>query len=104
MGRATNERPARLPEKLRQIRKELKLSQDGMLIRLGFQGTAINRASVSGYELGEREPPLLVLYAYANVANIYVEVLIDDAIDLPDLIPAMEKSLGKRHKKKRLLE
>lgn len=100
MGRATNVKPERLPEKLKAIRQALGLSQGGMLIRLGFQGSSINRASISGYELGEREPPLLVLYAYANVANVYLEVLVDDTIDLPNLIPATEKSLGKRHRKK----
>lgn len=77
----------------------LGLSQDGILIRLGFQHSSIKRNSISGYELGEREPPLLVLYAYAKTANVYLEVLIDDEIDLPDMIPAPEKSLGKRNKK-----
>lgn len=101
MGRASREKPERLAEKLRQIREALELSQDGMLIRLGFQGTAIKRNSISGYELGDREPPLLVLYAYANVANVYLEVLVDDEIDLPDLIPAQEKSLGKRLRKRK---
>jgi transcriptional regulator with XRE-family HTH domain len=96
MGRSSREQPERLPEKLKQIRSKLGLSQGGMLIRLGFQDSAIKRNSISGYELGEREPPLLVLYAYANVANIYLEVLVDDEIDLPDMIPSEEKSLGKR--------
>lgn len=91
--------PARLAEKLRKIREALKLSQDGILIRLGFQGTAINRASISGYELGDRRPPYLVLYAYANLANVFVDVLLDDDIDLPNLIPATEKSTGKRKRK-----
>lgn len=77
----------------------LGLSQDGMLIRLGFQHSSVKRNSISGYELGDREPPLLVLYAYAKAANVYLEVLIDDEIDLPDIIPTPEKSLGKRNRK-----
>lgn len=99
MGRASRDKPVRLAEKLKQIREVMKLSQDGMLIRIGFQNTAIKRNSISGYELGDREPPLLVLYAYANAANVYMEVLVDDDIDLPDIIPAEEKSLGKRNRK-----
>jgi transcriptional regulator with XRE-family HTH domain len=76
MGRASRQKPARLAEKLRQIREALKLSQDGMLIRLGLTDSSIKRNSISGYELDEREPPLLVIYAYSNVANIYLEVLV----------------------------
>jgi transcriptional regulator with XRE-family HTH domain len=98
VGRASREKPLRLAEKLKQIREELGLSQGGMLIRLGLQDTSINRASVSGYEQGTREPSLLVLYAYANAANIFLEVLVDDEIDLPDIIPSEEKSLGKKKK------
>lgn len=98
MGRASREKPLRLAEKLKTIREALEVSQGGMLIRLGLQDSSINRASISGYELGEREPPLLVLYAYSNLANVYLEVLVDDKIDLPDMIPSEEKSLGKRKK------
>ena len=98
MGRASRQKPLRLGEKLRTIRENLELSQGGMLIRLGLQDSSINRASISGYELGEREPPLLVLYAYSNIANIFLEVLVDDEIELPDIIPSSEKSLGKRKK------
>lgn len=96
MGRASRERPLRLSEKLKQIREALGLSQDGILIKLGYQNSSINRSSISGYELGDREPPLLILYAYANLANIYLEVLVDDSIDLPNIIPSDEKSLGRK--------
>lgn len=41
---------------------------------------------------------MLVLYAYAKAANLYMEVLVDDETELPDIIPAQEKSLGKRNK------
>jgi transcriptional regulator with XRE-family HTH domain len=96
VGRASREKPKRLSKKLRLIRETLSLSQDGMLIRLGLQNGSINRASISGYELDDREPSLLVLYAYSKVANIYMEVLVDDEIELPDIIPSPEKSFGKR--------
>lgn len=99
MGRASREKPERLAEKLKQIREALELSQDGIIIHLGLQDSSINRASVSGYELGEREPSLLTLYAYSNLANIFLEVLVDDNIDLTNMIPSDEKSLGKRQRK-----
>jgi transcriptional regulator with XRE-family HTH domain len=96
MGRASRVKPARLGEKLRTIRAILGLSQDGILIKLGARDHSINRSSISGYELGIREPSLLTLYAYAKLANVYMEVLIDDSLNLPDLLPADEKSSGLR--------
>ncbi len=98
MGRASRERSSRLAEKLGQIRETLRLSQDGILIKLGCQNSSINRSSISGYERGEREPPLLVLYAYAKLANVYLEVLVDDALNLPNIIPSYEKSLGEKNR------
>jgi transcriptional regulator with XRE-family HTH domain len=41
-----------------------------------------NRASISGYERGEREPPLPILLAYARLAKVSVESLIDDDLDV----------------------
>ncbi len=92
MGRYSREKPLRLAEKLKQIRTALGLSQNGILIRLGYQNTTITRVSISNYELGKCEPPLMVQYAYAILANVYMEVLIDDTIDLPAVIPGDKKS------------
>ena len=38
---------------------------------------------VSEYERGRREPHLAILVRYARAANISVECLIDDEMDLP---------------------
>jgi len=97
MGRATRPKPERLAEKLKQIRERLGLSQDGMLIRLKVAG--MKRNSISGYELGQREPPLPILLKYARAANVYLDVLADDELDLPDELPSKKTSLGKRQKK-----
>jgi len=40
-------------------------------------------ASISGYELGEREPSLIVLLRYARVYGCTMEDLVDDKIKLP---------------------
>jgi transcriptional regulator with XRE-family HTH domain len=61
-----------------------------------FQG------SISGYELGTREPPLAVLLQYARAVNVYVEALIDDALDLPERLPAKPKSEGIRSRAARV--
>ena len=100
MGRAKRWIPERLPAKLKRIREELGLSQDGMLLRLGYSGEdGLFRSSVSAYELGKLEPPSEILLAYARAANVYVEALIDDEIDLPQNLPCKEKSEGIRLKK-----
>ncbi len=93
MGLIARPRASRLAEKLLQIRLALGLSQNGMLERLGLDSF---RSTVSGYELGTREPPLPILLKYAQVANVYVDVLIDDALDLPDQLPAKVKDAGVR--------
>ena len=46
---------------------------------------------ISDYEKNRREPPPLVLYAYGKIANVYIDVLVDDEIELPDKIPAAKK-------------
>lgn len=93
MGLIKRPRPERLPEKLRKIRDELGLSQDGMLRKLGLDETMI-RSTISGYERGEREPPLPVLLEYARAANVYIDALVDDNVDLPKKLPCLKKSEG----------
>jgi hypothetical protein len=39
--------------------------------------------NISRFEQGIREPPLLVLLAYAKVAKITIDVLVDDTVGLP---------------------
>jgi transcriptional regulator with XRE-family HTH domain len=75
--------PQRLAAKLRQIREALKISQTEMASRLGFE-ELINRTHIANYERGEREPTLPALLRYAQIANVYVDALIDDSVDLPE--------------------
>lgn len=86
MGTRGRPKPARLASKLLEIRQQLGLSQNGMIRRLGLVDRLV-QAEVSAYELGLREPPLQVLLAYARAANVLVEWLIDDEIDLPEDLP-----------------
>lgn len=94
MGSA-RERPERLAEKLLQIRNALGVSQGEMLNRIGL-GESGYRHYVSQFETGKREPSLLILLQYARVANVYVEALIDDELDLPDKLPSAKKHEGIR--------
>jgi len=105
MGKARRPKPKRLAKKLLEIRQQLGLSQNGLIRHLGFSGELF-QSSISAFELGTREPPLPVLLEYARVANIYVEVLINDELDLPSKLPSSKKSEGikraaaTRHKKR----
>lgn len=93
MGRTARSRPARLAEKLLQIRVSLGLSQNDMIRRLGLSDT-LYQSNISGFELSEREPSLPILLRYAQVAGVYVDVLIDDQLDLPMNLPCQEKNSG----------
>jgi transcriptional regulator with XRE-family HTH domain len=98
MGRSWRVRPKHLGEKLLRIRMSLGLPQEEMAERLG--GDPLSHASVSGYELGKREPPLYVLLEYARLANVYLEVLADDRLDLPLEIPSARKHEGIKRERK----
>lgn len=86
MGSSSRPKPARLAEKLLQVRTTLGLSQNEMLRHLGLADDLF-RSSISKYELGSREPPLPILLKYAQAAGVCVDVLIDDHVDLPDTLP-----------------
>lgn len=98
MGRMPRPKPARLAEKLLRIRQALGLSQNGMLARLDLD-EKLFRSAISGYELGTREPPLPVLLEYARAAGVWLDVLIDDELDMPERLPASPKGEGLRRKK-----
>jgi len=98
MGRGIRPRPERLAEKLTQVRETLELSQNGMIRHLGLEDS-ITQDYISAYERGVREPPLPVLLQYARAAGVWVDVLIDDELDLPSNLPSTPKHEGISHKK-----
>lgn len=87
MGQSSRPVPARLAGKLLGVRSSLGLSQNELIARLGMGGE-LTQARISAYERGVREPPLHVLLRYARAANVAVETLIDDELDLPGKLPA----------------
>ena len=83
MGRASRAKPAKLAEKLKQIRLSLELSQTEMLIKLGYPSDKKEfRSIISAYELGKREPTLIDLLNYSRIANVSIESLIDDKLKI----------------------
>jgi transcriptional regulator with XRE-family HTH domain len=97
MGKQIRKRPERLPKKLFEIRNKLGLSQNEMVRRLGLSDE-IERDYISKFERGTLEPTLWVLLQYARSANVYVDALIDNDLDLPEKIPAKPKSAGIRRR------
>lgn len=89
MGRTTRElrKPKQLGRKLAAIRRSLQLSQSELIWKLGFADELV-REEVSAFERGVRVPPVVVLLEYARAANVLVEWLLDDKIELPEKIPA----------------
>lgn len=92
MGKANRPRPARLAEKLLTIRNKIDggLSQNEMLRKLDLQND-LERDRISKYERGMLEPPWYVLLRYSRAANVYLEVLVDDELDLPEALPSARK-------------
>ena len=90
MGRKPRHRPERLAEKLRWIREAFGLSQNEMIRRIGAE-ELMAQNTISEFELGKREPPLLVLLKYAEAAGVCLDVLANDDLDLPAKLPAKPK-------------
>jgi transcriptional regulator with XRE-family HTH domain len=93
MAKASRKKPERLAEKLLEIRQKLALSQNGLIRRLGLT-EELEQDYVSKFERGVLIPPLYVLLAYAEAANVWVEALIKDSVDLPENIPSPVKHEG----------
>ncbi len=86
MGTKARQKPERLAEKLVKIRLALGLSQSEMIRRLGVE-EKIAQNKLSSYEVGTREPTLLILLEYSRLAGVHMEALVDDSLDLPDKLP-----------------
>jgi len=57
------------------------VSQGELVRQLGVQAL-IEHTTISKYELNKNEPPLAILLAYARLAGIPVEQIIDDKLEL----------------------
>lgn len=82
--------PRRLGMKLRQIREALGLTQEEMLKRLELP-LVISQSTISAYERNAKLPPYFVLARYSDVANIWIDVLVRDSLDLPEKVPSPTK-------------
>lgn len=97
MGGAKRPTPKRLPAKLRLIREALGYTQEEMIKRLGLEGK-VPRSYLSRFETGEREPSLDVLLRYSEIARVWINVLVDDNVDLPARMPGARMHEGVKRK------
>ena len=81
MGRSRRNKPLQLSQKLLAIRKRLRMSETEMARALELK---VHYSAVSNYELGTREPDLLIVLRYARLAGLPMETLVDDSINLPE--------------------
>ena len=97
----TKRRKPTLARKLLYIRKAMGLSQNQIIEKMGLSNEVL-REEISDFERNKRIPPLEVILQYARAANVSVEALIDDELELPETLPANPKSEGiKKRKSKR---
>lgn len=97
MGTRARRKPERLAEKLLNVRIALGDSQNGLIRRLGLTDE-LTQSDISAFERGTREPPLDILLKYSELARVWVNTLIDDAMDLPEDIPCDRMREGIRRK------
>jgi transcriptional regulator with XRE-family HTH domain len=83
MGASKCPKPRRLAEKLRQIRESRGLTLGQMALHLSHCPNPPKSSQISQFESGRRQPHLLCLYAYAKYADVYIDTLVDDDLDLP---------------------
>lgn len=74
--------PKKLGKKLRQIREGLGMSQRQIVEALNYKDTPLRASQISQYENGQREPTMMLVLAYARLAKVSVESLIDDKMKI----------------------
>jgi transcriptional regulator with XRE-family HTH domain len=90
MGRRPRQKQQYLAKKLLGIRNALGLTQF-QLVRLMGVDDSIPYHRISEYESGRREPSLWMLLAYARVAGVHLEDIVDDNRELPETLPGRVK-------------
>jgi transcriptional regulator with XRE-family HTH domain len=61
------------------------MSQREIVEALNYKDTPLRASQISQYEQGQREPTMMLVLAYARLAKVQMESLIDDKIKLGNL-------------------
>jgi len=73
--------PKNLAKKLKQIRLKAGLSKTAIIRALNYKAP-LYPADISQFEHGERQPPLILVLAYAQLGGKCLCVLVDDELSL----------------------
>ena len=74
--------PKKLGKKLLQIRLRLGMSQREIVKALDYTATPLRASQVSQYAQGQREPTMMLVLAYARLAKVPMEYLVDVKVKL----------------------
>jgi transcriptional regulator with XRE-family HTH domain len=58
------------------------MSQREIVKALNYKDTPLRASQISQYETGQREPTMMLVLAYARLAGVSTDVLIDDRMKL----------------------
>lgn len=83
MGRAGRNIPTKLGKKLLAIRTSLGLTQSELIERIETSERRLYKSDISKFESGLAEPSLVTVLRYARLADIPMEALVDDDMELP---------------------
>ena len=75
--------PKKLGRKMKQIREGLGMSQREIVKALNYKDTPLRASQISQYETGQREPTMMLVLAYARLAKVPMDCLVDDKMKLP---------------------
>jgi transcriptional regulator with XRE-family HTH domain len=74
--------PKKPGKKMKQIRESPGMSQRETGKALNYKDTPLRASQISRSEIGQGEPPMMLVLAYARLAKISVESLIYDKMKL----------------------
>jgi len=87
MGKTPRPRTTRLPRSFARFVLLSDSRRTKFIRRLGLTAELF-QANISGYELGTRKPALPILLKYGQVAGVCLDVLVNDALNLPEKLPS----------------
>jgi Helix-turn-helix. len=73
--------PKNLPKKLKELRLKAGLTRTAMIRALNYKAP-LYPSEISQFERGDRQPPLLLMLAYAELGGTCLCVLADDDLTL----------------------
>jgi transcriptional regulator with XRE-family HTH domain len=74
--------PRKLGRKMKQIRERFGMSQREIVTALNYRDTPLRASQISQYENSQREPTMMLVLAYARLARVPMEALVDDKMKL----------------------